>query len=378
MVRPALGRQRLDDLQQQGQAGPAIRAVLQPAARAGTSSSSASQVGVSPILCYDPPGRVVATIHPNQTYEKVVFDPWHQETWDVNDTCFWPIPAADPDVGDFFPRLPAGDYSPTWYRSASGAALAHWSRRPPPKPQRTRTRRRSTYFDPLGRTFLSVADNGPTGNTFARRARHPGQPALGHRPAGPPGGDLRLCHPGERIHQASMEAGQRWMLNDVTARPSAAGTAAATTCAGIRRAAPPPVSMCSGPTRPTPTRAPWPPNSATRQIDYGEGQANAQTLNLRTRVFRHCDTAGVVINMTTDPVTEQQKPTTSRAICSAAAGSSCRTRQACRTGRSRHRPFFRTSSSARTQYDALNRVDPATAPDGSVRRPPTTRPTART
>ena len=36
------------------------------------------KIGVSP-LCYDPVERVVATIHPNHTYEKVVFDPWHQE-----------------------------------------------------------------------------------------------------------------------------------------------------------------------------------------------------------------------------------------------------------------------------------------------------------
>ena len=33
------------------------------------------QVGVSPILFYDPVERVVATLHPNHTYEKVVFDP---------------------------------------------------------------------------------------------------------------------------------------------------------------------------------------------------------------------------------------------------------------------------------------------------------------
>ena len=44
------------------------------------------QVGVSPILFYDPVERVVATLHPNHTYEKVVFDPWRQATWDVNDT----------------------------------------------------------------------------------------------------------------------------------------------------------------------------------------------------------------------------------------------------------------------------------------------------
>src|SRR5262249_3824274 len=45
-----------------------------------------NRVGASPILFYDPVERVVATLHPNRTWEKVVFDPWRQETWDVNDT----------------------------------------------------------------------------------------------------------------------------------------------------------------------------------------------------------------------------------------------------------------------------------------------------
>src|SRR5262249_9458648 len=46
------------------------------------------KVGVSPILFYDPAGRVVAALHPNHTYQKVVFDPWQQRTYDVNDTIF--------------------------------------------------------------------------------------------------------------------------------------------------------------------------------------------------------------------------------------------------------------------------------------------------
>ena len=33
-------------------------------------------IGVSPILCYDPAERVVATIHPDHSYEKLVFEPW--------------------------------------------------------------------------------------------------------------------------------------------------------------------------------------------------------------------------------------------------------------------------------------------------------------
>ena len=42
--------------------------------------------GVSPILFYDPVGRVVATVNPDHTWEKVLFDPWRQESWDANDT----------------------------------------------------------------------------------------------------------------------------------------------------------------------------------------------------------------------------------------------------------------------------------------------------
>ena len=71
--------------------------------------------GVSPVLFYDPIERVIGTLHPEHTYDKVVFDPWQQITWDVNDTVV-SDPRTDPDVSDFFARLPESDYLPTWYR----------------------------------------------------------------------------------------------------------------------------------------------------------------------------------------------------------------------------------------------------------------------
>src|ERR687896_417981 len=58
------------------------------------------KVGVSPVLFYDPVERVVATLHPNDTYEKVVFDPWKQITWDVNDTVTFD-PRSDDDIKGF-------------------------------------------------------------------------------------------------------------------------------------------------------------------------------------------------------------------------------------------------------------------------------------
>src|SRR2546423_1704671 len=78
-------------------------------------------VGVSPVLCYDPAARLVATLHPNHTYEKVGYDAWQQTTSDVNDTVAVADPRTDLDVGGYFSRLPDDDFLPTWYaRRASG------------------------------------------------------------------------------------------------------------------------------------------------------------------------------------------------------------------------------------------------------------------
>src|SRR5205807_5263411 len=72
------------------------------------------QNGVSSVLFYDPPERVVATLHPNHTYQKVAFSPWQQATWDVNDTVAQADPRNDPDVGAFFTALDSAEYLPTW------------------------------------------------------------------------------------------------------------------------------------------------------------------------------------------------------------------------------------------------------------------------
>ena len=118
------------------------------------------QHGVSPTVFYDPSERVVCTLHPNHTYEKVVFDPWRQETWDVNDTVLVQAdPKNDPDVGDFFRRLPDADYLPTWH--AQRQDDAH-------RPQEQDAARKAAvhaatptvaHADALGRTFLTVAHN---------------------------------------------------------------------------------------------------------------------------------------------------------------------------------------------------------------------------
>lgn len=55
-----------------------------------------TDTGVSSILFYDPVERVAAVLHPNHTYEKIVFDPWQQTAYDVNDT----VAAQGEQTGD--------------------------------------------------------------------------------------------------------------------------------------------------------------------------------------------------------------------------------------------------------------------------------------
>ncbi|HXF41693.1 MAG TPA: SpvB/TcaC N-terminal domain-containing protein, partial [Blastocatellia bacterium] len=127
----------------------------------------ARRAGVSPILFYDPVERVVATLHPNHTFEKVVFDPWRQETWDVNDTVLQSPqnltvlqdPKNDPDVVGFFRRLPDADYLPTWYDARKNVALGPHEQSAALKASVHAQTPTLAYFDTLGRTFLTIAHN---------------------------------------------------------------------------------------------------------------------------------------------------------------------------------------------------------------------------
>jgi hypothetical protein len=129
------------------------------------------EVGVSSILFYDPVERVVATLHPNNTYEKVVFDPWHQETWDVNDTVI-DDPRTDTDisgyVGEYFEQIaPEPDTWETWLQQRGVDPLDPPQDTPgldPEKKAAVRTLPHAdtpsiAFVDSLGRPFLTVAHN---------------------------------------------------------------------------------------------------------------------------------------------------------------------------------------------------------------------------
>ena len=290
-------------------------------------------VGVSPVLFYDPAERVIATLHPNHTYEKVVFDPWQQTTYDVNDTCA-PRNATD--------RRPA--YRPR-HPGLRGRVLQDAARNLADLARAAHRRR----------TGSSTSNDGrPTGRRARRHAHHrafrcPGPP-LPDRGAQP----RRLRRSRPRRHRGQLRhprrAGHRRQPARSTRRTQIARQSPADGCARaahrhalrLRHARQPHPSAQHGSGRaldaerrgrqahprlgqPRPQlhhqlRRAAPPRGADRarhqprssdprtlnrdilvdKIEYGEGIANAEALNLRTRIYRHFDSAGVATNARLD------------------------------------------------------------------------------
>ncbi|HWP91823.1 MAG TPA: SpvB/TcaC N-terminal domain-containing protein [Thermodesulfobacteriota bacterium] len=165
--------------------------------------------GVTPILRYDPLGRLIRTDNPNGTFSKVEFDPWQQMTFDENDTVRdsrWYADRGSPDPNGAEPTDPE--------RRAAYLAAKHAN---------TKT---IAHSDTLGRTFLTIADNGTAGKyeTHVELDIEGNQrsvtDALGRiNPLRPKVMTYDYDMLGTGIHQVSMDAGERWMLNNVAGKP---------------------------------------------------------------------------------------------------------------------------------------------------------------
>nr|WP_304750967.1 SpvB/TcaC N-terminal domain-containing protein [Rhodoferax sp.] len=283
------------------------------------------RIGVSPVLFYDPTQRVIATLHPNHTYAKVVFDPWQQTTCDVNDTCALRNqqtgdPRTDPDIGGFvaeyFKTQPATWQ--TWYAQRIGGALGTEERKAAQQAQAHADTPTAAHFDALGRPFLTVARNrvvcpghdlDGSEDSFATRIemdiegnQRAARDAV--QQAGDPLGRIVMRSAydmlGNHIHQQSMEAGARWMLNDVAGKPIRAwdsrGHNFTKTYDTLRRAL---GQMVRGTSTESDPRAQG-RDILIDKIAYGEALPNAEALNLRMRIFRHFDSAGVATNARLD------------------------------------------------------------------------------
>ena len=286
------------------------------------------ELGVTPILRYDPLSRLIRTDNPNGTFSRVEFDPWQQVSFDENDTVLesqWyatrqNLPTTDPE------------------RRASDKAAAH---------AHTST---VAYFDTLGRTFLTIADNRPAGKYETRVELD----IEGNQRSVIDALDrivMRYDYDmlGNRIHQASMEAGERWMLNDVTGKPIRAWDSRdhqfRTTYDALRRPADSFLRTGTG------------DEQLVGRTVYGETRPNPETNNLRGKVVQILDQAGVVTSDDYDFKGNSLSSSRQIAVEYKATLDWSGT------------PQLEASYTSSTRYDALNRPTELTAPDNSVIRP---------
>ncbi|MBL9135471.1 MAG: hypothetical protein JNK85_06365 [Verrucomicrobiales bacterium] len=326
------------------------------------------RIGVSPVVFHDPLGRAIATLHPNHTWEKIAFNPWRQTRWDLNDTVLVDDPSTDPDVGGYFRRLDTAEYLPSWRSQRSTGALGPHEQAAAEKTTLHAGTPAVIHFDAQARPFLTVVHNrflrdGATLEEF--HATRVEVDILGRQrsardaiiQADDPRGRVVMRYdydlPGNVIHSSNLDAGERWVLNDVAGKPirtwDSRGHVLRTEYDALRRP------------RRQHVRGHDPLNPSAEltcgRVDYGENEPDARARNVRTRPARVFDGAGVVTNVAFDfkgNLLQQTRQLTSEYRSypdwSAAPALAPDT--------------FET----RTTYDALNRPITIVTPDGSVTR----------
>ena len=326
--------------------------------------------GVSSIVCYDPTGRAVAAAHPNQTFSKVAFDPWHQQSWDVNDTVLIGDPTSDPDVGDWLARLAPADLTPTWYQQRSGGALGAWEQDAAAKAAAHANTPATFYFDTLGRSILTVADNAAFGKyqthaAFDIQSRQLSVTDPLQRTVLTAVYDMQ----GTRLTQASMEAGQRWQLLDVLGKTirswDSRGHNGRATFDSLRRPSGFYVFGTDAVNSDSRTLA---AEVCCETTVYGEGQPGDQALNLRTRVYQTTDESGTVTSLGLNPATGQQEAYDFKGNLLRGTRAFVADPKAL-TNWGAGAPPMSASWMSSSVYDALNRPTSVTTPDGSITTP---------
>jgi len=197
------------------------------------------EIGITPILFYDAAGRNNCKLHPNHSYEKVVFNPWQQTSYDVNDTLYIPLenatkelnPANDPNVGHYFTGLENNEYLPSWYAARiNGDKGVEQKRAAVISEAHVNTPARS-FTDSLGRTIYGITDNGDKGRYKTTTTldiegnmlavtddRNNVVMSYRYNMLPPPNKEK----PKPALYQNSMDGGEKWTLFDVLGNPTIA------------------------------------------------------------------------------------------------------------------------------------------------------------
>jgi RHS repeat-associated protein len=302
--------------------------------------------GVSPLMHYDPLGRLIRTDFPNGTYSKVEFTAWEQTTWDQNDT------VADSDW--YAERYSYGGADEALLKEKRAALLASDHANTPTV----------VHLDTLGRPFLTIAHNkdGATNLYFETKSVMDIQ---GHvlevRDARDNVAESRTYGMlGQSLEVQSHDAGDRVHLLDALGQPMRSwddrNQRFSITYDTLRRPVDRTVSISGG------------SEKLLSRIVYGELLASPAATNHRGRAYRAYDGAGVATSLAFDfkghALEEQRQLYDDKTIqpdWSALLGEDTIAEMATVAASLLDAETFSASS----ERDALGRVLTAISPDGS-------------
>jgi RHS repeat-associated protein len=243
------------------------------------------EIGVTPVLHYDSLGRLIKTVFPNGTLARVEFDSWKQINFDQNDTveeaeCLWYLRRTDNTRSDFINDAKE-------QRAASEA-------------QKHANTPSSLYLDSLGRPVLSVANNGKDGNNKDRlyttfiQLDIEGNAKVVKDARDNTVMSYKYDMLGHRVYQNSMDAGERWVLNNLMGNPihrwDSRNHVFTFTYDEVQR--PESIKVKGGDGAAL--------DNIYEYIEYGENKADQYQNNLRGQVFQQYDTAGRIQNLQFD------------------------------------------------------------------------------
>ncbi len=246
------------------------------------SAAELVESGVTLILTYDAPGRLIRTDFPDGTYSHSLMDAWRQRHYDRNDSIAdsrWYDERINNLIDD---ELLAAGKDPAVEKEAAQKAIKH------------RDTPDEIYLDALGRPVLNMSHNGRDDN--GREKLYAAFIALDIEGNVRSVDDARASTVmeygydmlGHRLYQKSADAGERWQLNDAAGNPLSRWDSRnhifSYSYDALHR--PTGIYVKGG------DDASELLNHRIEKIVYGEGQTDDKTLNLRGRFFARYDQAG--------------------------------------------------------------------------------------
>lgn len=227
--------------------------------------------GVTPVITYDSAGRAIRTDLPDGTFIKTEFDSWIQKNFDQNDTVLESQWYKDRII------LPVAGVATSEEIAAANKAAAHAN-----TPS-------IAYLDSLGRNFLAVVDNGSAGKLKTTTETNTEGNLCKITDAR---GNIVMQYKYDmlsaQLYHSSMDAGERWIVNDVIGKPLRAFDSRNHVFRheydNLHRPVKSFVKTGNG------------TEINTEKIIYGEGLPNDKSLNMRGKSYQHFDSAGMTVN----------------------------------------------------------------------------------